>query len=398
VGLSCRNPTQVINNPRFAEMLDELRRRYDRVFIDSPPIGAVSDALHLIPKVDGVLYVVRFNVVSARNAAACLARLRDAGFPLAWISGRASGATTARATELKIPHVIQGRIDKLTALTELAASLGVTLLAALVEQAARALDTGWDIEIAELHHRHKVDAPSGTALFLGEAAARGRGAPLEPLRLPPHEDTPGSRRAGGIGFATLRGGSAAGDHRVLLAGEGERIDKPCKPCSGEGRTVAESSVNVRIPPGVDTGTKLRSSGNGSAGRRGAQAGDLYVYITVQEHELFERDGDDLACSVPVKFSVAALGGKIVVPKLKGKTNLNIPAGTQGGTIFRLRGEGMPPLRGSTSGDLLVRVDIDVPKKMTDKEKEALKAYAAACGDEAAPVSESWRSKFKKFFP
>ena len=180
-------------------------------------------------------------------------------------------------------------------------------------------------------------------------------------------------------------------------GQGERIDKPCKPCSGEGRTVAESTVSLRIPPGVDTGTKLRSSSNGSAGRRGASAGDLYVYITVTDHQLFERDGDDLACSVPVKFSIAALGGKIVVPKLKGKTTLNIPAGTQGGTIFRLRGEGMPPLRGSTSGDLLVRVDIDVPKKMTDKEKEALKAYAAACGDEAAPVSESWRAKFKEFF-
>jgi molecular chaperone DnaJ len=180
-------------------------------------------------------------------------------------------------------------------------------------------------------------------------------------------------------------------------GQGERIDKPCKPCSGEGRTVAEYTVSLRIPPGVDTGTKLRSSGNGSAGRRGASAGDLYVYIAVTDHQLFERDGDDLACSVPVKFSIAALGGKIVVPKLKGKTTLNIPAGTQGGTIFRLRGEGMPPLRGSTAGDLLVRVDIDVPKKMTDKEKEALKAYAAACGDEAAPVSESWRAKFKEFF-
>ena len=182
------------------------------------------------------------------------------------------------------------------------------------------------------------------------------------------------------------------------AGEGVRIDKPCKSCAGEGRTVAESSVSVRIPPGVDTGTKLRSSGNGSAGRRGASAGDLYVYVTVQDHELFERDGDDLACSVPVKFSIAALGGKIVVPKLKGKTALNIPAGTQGGTIFRLRGEGMPALRGSGAGDLLVRVDIDVPKKMTAAEKEALQAYAAACGDEAAPISESWRSKFKKFFP
>lgn len=180
-------------------------------------------------------------------------------------------------------------------------------------------------------------------------------------------------------------------------GERERIDKPCKACSGEGRSVAESSVNVRIPPGVDTGTKLRSSGNGSAGRRGGPAGDLYVYLTVQEHELFERDGDDLACSVPVKFSVAALGGKIVVPKLKGRTDLNIPAGTQGGTVFRLRGQGMPSLRGSSSGDLLVRVDVDVPKKMSDKEREALKAYAAACGDEASPVSESWRTKFRKFF-
>ena len=180
-------------------------------------------------------------------------------------------------------------------------------------------------------------------------------------------------------------------------GQGERIDKPCKPCSGEGRIVAEVTITKAIPPGVDSGTKLRAVGNGSAGRRGGPPGDLHVYITVTDHQLFERDGDDLACSVPVKFSIAALGGKIVVPKLKGKTTLNIPAGTQGGTIFRLRGEGMPPLRGSTAGDLLVRVDIDVPKKMTDKEKEALKAYAAACGDEAAPVSESWRAKFKEFF-
>lgn len=103
-------------------------------------------------------------------------------------------------------------------------SLGVSLLAELVEQAARALDSGFDIEILELHHRHKVDAPSGTALFLGEAAARGRGRPLAELRLPPHEEERGPRRAGGIGFATLRGGSVAGEHKVILAGEGERIE------------------------------------------------------------------------------------------------------------------------------------------------------------------------------
>ncbi|MCG2841929.1 4-hydroxy-tetrahydrodipicolinate reductase [Sandaracinobacter sp. RS1-74] len=103
-------------------------------------------------------------------------------------------------------------------------SLGVTLLAALVEQAARALDAKWDIEIAELHHRHKVDAPSGTALYLGEAAARGRGAPLESLRLPAHCGHSGVRRAGGIGFASLRGGSAAGEHKVIFATEGERLE------------------------------------------------------------------------------------------------------------------------------------------------------------------------------
>ncbi len=103
-------------------------------------------------------------------------------------------------------------------------SLGVTVLAAMVEQAARALDSAWDIEIVELHHRHKVDAPSGTALFLAEAAARGRGAPLSELRLPPHAAGSGARRAGGIGFASLRGGSAAGEHKVILAGEGERIE------------------------------------------------------------------------------------------------------------------------------------------------------------------------------
>jgi molecular chaperone DnaJ len=162
--------------------------------------------------------------------------------------------------------------------------------------------------------------------------------------------------------------------------------------------IADTTVTVRIPPGVDTGTRLRSAGNGSAGRRGADAGNLYVVVSVQEHELFDRDGDDLMASIPVKFTVATLGGSIAVPKLKGKTVLKIPAGTQGGTTFRLRGEGMPNLRGNGAGDFLVRVDIDVPKKLTDEQKAALQAYQQACGDVEAPVAESWRQKFKKFFP
>jgi molecular chaperone DnaJ len=180
-------------------------------------------------------------------------------------------------------------------------------------------------------------------------------------------------------------------------GQGERIDKPCRGCSGEGRVVGDHTVDLRIPPGVDTGTRLRSSGNGSVGRRNGTPGDLYVEITVQDHELFERDGDDLACAVPVKFSVAALGGSIEVPKLKGKTILKVPAGTQGGTTFRLKGEGMPKLRGGSAGDLLVRLDIDVPKKLTDAQRAALQAYADAANDGTAPVSDSWKHKFRRFF-
>lgn len=181
------------------------------------------------------------------------------------------------------------------------------------------------------------------------------------------------------------------------SGQGERIEKPCRACSGLGRAVGDHSVDLRIPAGVDTGTRLRSTGNGSAGQRGGAAGDLYVEITVKDHELFERDGDDLACTVPVKFSIAALGGAIEVPKLKGKTILKIPPGTQGGTTFRLKGEGMPKLRGGAAGDLLVRVDIDVPKKLTDSQRTTLQAYAEASNDGATPVSDSWKYKFRKFF-
>jgi len=130
--------------------------------------------------------------------------------------------TTGLAPE---QHAAIDRAAKSIAVLQAAnTSLGVTVLAALVEQAARALDSAWDIEIVELHHRHKVDAPSGTALFLAEAAARGRGAPLADLRLPPHTSQSDARRAGGIGFAAMRGGSSAGEHRVILAGEGERIE------------------------------------------------------------------------------------------------------------------------------------------------------------------------------
>jgi molecular chaperone DnaJ len=180
-------------------------------------------------------------------------------------------------------------------------------------------------------------------------------------------------------------------------GAGQTIEKPCSDCRGEGRVMDSSTVNVRIPAGVATGSKLRSAGKGEAGHMGGQAGDLYIIIHVKEHELFERHDNDLFCEVPIKFTLAALGGSISVPTLFGKGSLKIPEGTQTGTTFRLREQGIPALRGGRKGDLLIRVQVEVPTKLTSEQRAKLEDYAEACGDPAHPVSESFVEKAKKFF-
>jgi molecular chaperone DnaJ len=158
-----------------------------------------------------------------------------------------------------------------------------------------------------------------------------------------------------------------------------------------------AKIKVKIPAGVDTGSKLRSVGNGEAGAPGAPAGDLYIVITVRDHEVFERDGNDLICEIPIKFTLAALGGKIEVPTLKGRAELKIPAGTQSGTVFRLKGRGMPNLRGGNPGDQMVRVEIEVPTFLTSEQKRKLEEFALACGDADHPVSQSFFEKAKRFF-
>ncbi len=174
-------------------------------------------------------------------------------------------------------------------------------------------------------------------------------------------------------------------------GGGVRIDKPCKACRGEGRAVASHEVPVRVPAGVDNGTRLRSSGNGSAGQRGGDAGDLYILIRVREHERFERDGDDLACGHSVSFPTLALGGTVEIATLRGKASLKIPEGTASGTVFRLRGEGMPNLRSpERRGDLHVRVEVHVPTKLTSEQRAALEAFAKAGGDAAPAKKGKWR--------
>ena len=180
------------------------------------------------------------------------------------------------------------------------------------------------------------------------------------------------------------------------SGAGQTIDSPCNKCNGEGRSIDSSTVKVKIPAGVHTGSRLRSSGNGEAGVGGGPAGDLYIIVVVNEHELFERHEDDLFCEIPIKFTLASLGGTIHVPTLFGKGNLKIPSGTQTGTTFRLKGQGMSHMRGG-KGDLLIRIQVEVPKKLNKDQTEKLEAFADACGDAGNPVSKSFVEKAKKFF-
>ena len=180
-------------------------------------------------------------------------------------------------------------------------------------------------------------------------------------------------------------------------GAGTKVEKPCTACHGEGRVAKNTKLTVRIPPGVDTGSRLRSSGNGEAGLAGGQPGDLYIVLTVKEHELFERQGEDLFCEVPIKFTLATLGGTVEVPTLFGKATLKIPVGTQSGTTFRLRGKGMPSLRGGHQGDQLVRVHVEVPQSLTSEQRKLLEEFARISGDAAEPTSKSFFEKAKKFF-
>jgi molecular chaperone DnaJ len=181
-------------------------------------------------------------------------------------------------------------------------------------------------------------------------------------------------------------------------GTGRVIQKPCRSCGGEGRKEKTSRVKLKIPAGIDEGSRLRSSGGGEAGLRGAANGDLYVVIHIKEHEIFVRDGLDLHCEMPVPFVMASLGGEMRVPVLGGSTvSVKIPAGTQGGTTFRVRGQGIQPLRGSTRGDMLVRVHVEVPTRLNGEQRKALEKFAELCGEENTPLHKTFTDRIKEFF-
>ncbi|NOS71616.1 MAG: molecular chaperone DnaJ [Verrucomicrobia bacterium] len=180
-------------------------------------------------------------------------------------------------------------------------------------------------------------------------------------------------------------------------GAGRVVDKPCKTCRGEGRRDKQAKITLRIPAGVDTGARLRSSGNGEAGLRGGPPGDLYVVLHIRAHDIFQREGDDILCEVPVSFIQAALGAEIGVPTLSGNAKIKIPAGTQPGTMFRLRGKGVKNLQGYGYGDLHVRVIVEVPTHLTSEQKAKLQEFAETCDENVNPISKSFFEKAKNLF-
>jgi molecular chaperone DnaJ len=180
-------------------------------------------------------------------------------------------------------------------------------------------------------------------------------------------------------------------------GAGQIIEKPCRQCQGEGRVEKLSRIRLKIPAGINEGSRLRSSRNGEAGIRGGPHGDLYVVIHIKEHKIFEHDGDNLYCEIPIPFSVAALGGEVDVPTLEGKAHLKVPAGTQSGQTFKLRGKGITGVNGRGRGDLLARLLVEVPSRLNTEQRQKLEEFAALCDDENTPLRKSFFERAKEFF-
>lgn len=181
-------------------------------------------------------------------------------------------------------------------------------------------------------------------------------------------------------------------------GKGKTISDPCKDCSGHGLVEETKTLNVKVPPGVDTGDRIRLAGEGEAGADGGPSGDLYVQVAVKEHEIFHREGKDLYCEVPIGMIDACLGGELEVPTLDGRVKLKVPEGTQTGKLFRMRGKGVVPVRGGPAGDLLCRVIVETPVNLTSRQKELLQELRdGMAGTKHSPKQSSWFEGMKNFF-
>ena len=250
------------------------------------------------------------------------------------------------------------------------------------------------------------DLELGLLVTLKEAAV-GVKKTLRFSRLENCTDCKGTGAAPGSSAETCSQCGGAGQVRVAhgffsvtrpcpkCRGAGKVISKPCRKCSGSGQAKASRELSVDIPVGVDTGTRMRVSGEGEAGRDNGGRGDLYVHIEVEKHDLFERDGVTLTCEYPISFAQASLGGTVRVPTLEGEAELKIPAGTQTGAQFRLRGLGLPDLRGYRKGDQIVRAIVETPTKLNRRQKELLKELEELSDHRTHPLQRRFKESAKK---
>ena len=244
-----------------------------------------------------------------------------------------------------------------------------------------------------------------------EEAFKGRETQIRVPTLAPCETCSGSGAEPGskpVNCPTCRGAGRVRTQQGFFTmertcpachGAGRVIDKPCRTCGGQGRTRKEKTLNVTIPPGVEDGTRIRLAGEGEAGMRGAGNGDLYIFLAVKAHPLFQRDGANIHCRVPIAMPVAALGGAIEVPTIDGsRAKVTIPAGTQSGHQFRLRGKGMSVLRSAARGDMFAQVSVETPVHLTKRQQELLREFEKE-GDarKTHPESEGFFAKVKEFF-
>jgi molecular chaperone DnaJ len=261
-------------------------------------------------------------------------------------------------------------------------------------QVFRGADLGYelrlDLERAVAGDTVTIDVP--TQVTCEECSGSGAQKGSDPVKC---------TTCGGVGQVRMQQGFFSIQQTCpACKGAGTVITDPCRSCHGRGRVSKTRTLNVKVPAGVDDGDRIRLSGEGEAGRNGGPPGDLYVEIRVSPHKIFERSGADLSCEVPVSFATATLGGEVQLPTLEGHVSLKIPAGTQSGKVFRLRGKGVTTVRDTHKGDLFARVAVETPVNLTSEQESLLRRFedlVSAGGERHNPRAGGWLETVKRFF-
>jgi molecular chaperone DnaJ len=257
---------------------------------------------------------------------------------------------------------------------------------------SRGADLRYDMEITleDAHRGREATITIPTSVTCGECDGSGAAEGAEPMVC---------RTCDGRGKVRSQQGFFMIERTCPSChGAGQTISNPCRPCSGTGRVRKERTLQVRIPAGVDEGTRIRLAGEGEAGLRGGPNGDLYIFLTIKPHKLFKRDGPHIYCRVPLPMVTAALGGDIEVPTIDGgRAKVSVPAGTQTGRQFRLRSKGMNTLNGQGRGDMVVEMAVETPVNLTKKQKELLRAFEAEGGEDTSPDSKGFFSRVREFW-